>query len=246
MTNGPISRLIYGMDGESATATNDEFALIESALAGDEAAASALRTSERTGRLESILERRGASRTEARDIVADLWSDCFNTGTDRGSLLDRFSGKGSIDAFLTRTALNRLIDYKRRQRFRGDLPGSNNGDGEVDVSDRFDRLPAEKAAETEDSLIGLLRESLVHAFRNCDAEKLVILRLVNQHGIDQTTVGRMWGWSQSKISRAISSLMDEIRDYTLEELQRRDPWLDLQWHDFVELCRESNELFTLD
>ncbi|MEM0898186.1 MAG: hypothetical protein AAGJ79_15020, partial [Verrucomicrobiota bacterium] len=121
-----------------------------------------------------------------------------------------------------------------------------NADGEVDVSDRFDRLPAEKVAETEESLIGLLREALLHAFQNCDAEKLVILRLVNQHGIDQTTVGRMWGWSQSKISRAISSLMEEIRDYTLEELQRRDPWLDLQWHDFVELCRESNELFSLE
>ncbi|MEM0897989.1 MAG: hypothetical protein AAGJ79_14020, partial [Verrucomicrobiota bacterium] len=110
------------MDGEAATVT-EEIALIESALAGDEAAAAALRTPDRTARLESILERRGASRTESRDLVADLWADCFNTGQERGSLLDRFSGKGSIDAFLTRTALNRLIDFKRRQRFRGDLPG---------------------------------------------------------------------------------------------------------------------------
>ncbi len=231
------------MDGETATA-GDELALIEAALGGDEGAAAAIRTKDRTSRLEAILQRRGASATEARDLVADLWADCFNTTHERGSLLDRFSGKGNLDAFLTRTALNRLIDYKRRLRFRGELPKLDKDD--ENAGDGFDRLPSESDAETEDVLVQLLRESLLGAFANCDPEKLVILRLVQVHGVDQTTVGVMWGWSQSKISRAISSLMDDIREQTIAELNRRDPWLDLQWQDFVELCRESNELFSLD
>ena len=230
------------MDGETAE-VSDELALIEAALAGDESAAASIRTAERTSRLESILQRRGASATEARDLVADMWADCFNTSHQRGSLLDRYSGKGNLDAFLTRTSLNRLIDYKRRLRFRGDLPRLDHEDEEA--GDGFDRLPAEDESETEDALVHILRDALLTAFTKADPEKLVILRLVNVHGVDQTTVGQMWGWSQSKISRAITVLMDDIRSETLAELQRRDPWLELQWQDFVELCRESNELFTL-
>ena len=237
------------MEGEAATANPganlDELKLIDAALGGDESAAMAIRTDDRTSRLEAILQRRGASSTEARDLVADVWADCFNTAHQRGSLLDRYSGKGNLDAFLTRTALNRLIDYKRRLKFRGELPQIDRDEPGA-PADSFDRLPAEDDVETEDSLVELLRESLLNAFNRCDPEKLVILRLVNMHGVDQTTVGDMWGWSQSKISRSISSLMEDIRAETLAELQRRDPWLELQWQDFVELCRESSEMFSLE
>ncbi len=227
-------------DGERA----DELQLVEAALSGDEAAATKIRSRERNSYLETILRRRGASPTEAQDIVADVWADCFDSNKNRGSLLERFHGKGPLEGFLTRTALNRLIDYKRRGKFRGELPQQANRET-GQPADAFDSLPSgdDDGLAADDSLVTLLRDALVHAFANCDPEKLAILRLVNVYGIDQATVGRMWGWSQSKISRALSALMEEVRDATLAEVHRTDPWLELHWEDFVALCRQSNDIF---
>jgi hypothetical protein len=30
--------------------------------------------------------------------------------------------------------------------------------------------------------------------------------------------------------------MEEIEKHTLAEVKKRDPWIDLTWQDFVELC----------
>ncbi|MED5585220.1 MAG: sigma-70 family RNA polymerase sigma factor [Verrucomicrobiota bacterium] len=219
----------------------EEFALIEAALAGDEAAASTIRCPENNARLEAILRNRGASDTEARDIIADLWTDCFDSREGRRPLLEKFSGKGTLNAFLTRTALNRLIDYKRRQKFRGELPGSRD---EQRPGDAFDALPGEEATgDSEDRLVGLLRDAMLAAFSRIDPEKLVVLKLVKIHGIDQELAGKMWNWSQSKVSRNLSAVMEEIRAATVSELKRIDPWLELRWEDFVGLCKQSSDLF---
>lgn len=222
----------------------DDVELVELAIAGDEDAACRISTAERTGYLEAILKRRGASATEARDLIGDLWADCFDTSGKSGSLLDRYTGKGPLEGFLTRTALNRLIDLKRRQRFQGSLPQQLSNESRQ-PADAFDSLPGDSGtAENDDALVALLREALMKAFAQCDPEKLVILRLVNMHGLDQATVGHMWGWSQSKISRAISTLMDDIREHTIAEIRRQDPWLELKWEDFIDLCRGCNDLFS--
>jgi DNA-directed RNA polymerase specialized sigma subunit len=63
-----------------------------------------------------------------------------------------------------------------------------------------------------------------------------MLRLVFVHGLSQREVMRMWGWSESKVSRKLSSAMAHIEEQTLEKLKQMDPWLDLTWQDFVDLC----------
>lgn len=229
------------MDSSSLQERSAEFEIIEAALAGDNEAASKIRSSERHRRLLSNLIKRGATLSEAEDIVADLWADCFNCADSRKSLLEKFSGKGSLDAFLARTALNRLIDAKRRLRFRGQLLGKTGGS--TQHSDPFDQLPAADQEEMEDSVVKLLRDALYQAMAKCDPEKLFAVRLVSLQGIDQGTAGKMLGWSQSKISRAMKATMDEIRVATLANLQQSDPWLELKWEDFVNLCAESNHLF---
>ena len=219
----------------------EDLTRIKAALAGDEVAASAIRCPETNSRLEAVLRNRGASDTEARDITADLWADCFDSRDGRRPLLEKFSGKGSLGAFLTRTALNRLIDYKRRQKFRGQLPGDRD---DAESGDAFDSLPGKDLpGESEDQLVGLLRDAILAAFTKIDPEKLAILKLVKVHGLDQELVGRMWSWSQSKVSRNISAVMEEVRDTTMNELQRIDPWLELRWEDFVGLCKQSSDLF---
>ena len=220
-----------------------EFELAEAALAGDETAAAAIRTPQTNAHLEAVLRNRGASDTEARDLVADLWADCFDAREGCRALLEKYNGKGPLPAFLTRTALNRLIDFKRRQKFRGSLPGSGHAD--ETPGDPFDRLPCddEPSRDREDQLIGLLRDALLAAFARIHPEKLAILKLVNVHRLDQTLVGKMWGWSQSKVSRTLTAVIAEVRDSTMEELKRIDPWLELRWEDFISLCGESIDLF---
>jgi RNA polymerase sigma factor (sigma-70 family) len=236
-----LSNISMEKPTDPSKAKLEDFALIEAALAGDEVAASTIRCPETNARLEAVLRNRGASNTEAKDITADLWTDCFDSREDRRPLLEKFSGKGSLNAFLTRTALNRLIDYKRRQKFRGELPA---GKGEDRPGDAFDSLPGEDSpGDSEDRLVGLLREAMLAAFSKIDPEKLVVLKLVKVHGLDQELAGKMWNWSQSKVSRNISAAMEEIRAATISELKRIDPWLELRWEDFVGLCKQSSDLF---
>ncbi len=236
-----------GGDPGPAAPASDALRLAEAALDGDPAAVAAVREAAPDAQLAAALRNRGANDTEAQDIVGDLWADCFSPRNGRPPLLERYNGKGPLGAFLTRTALNRLIDLKRRQKFQGQLPAL---DGDAFGADAFDRLPAGDpegggggADAGEDQLVGMLRDALLAAFAKIAPQKLAVLKLVAVHRLDQALVGRMWGWSQSKVSRTLSAVMGEVLDSTLAELRRIDPWVELQWEDFIALCGDSIDLF---
>ena len=188
--------------------------------------------------LLSTLINRGANPAEAEELLADLWGDCVDHGDEKPSLLEKFSRKCPIRSWLTTVATNRLLDLKRRQKHRGQLPGH---DSEEADSNPFERLPAAASAQSEGALVTLLKDSLQAAFAKCPPEEMLMLRLVYINGLSQREVGRMWGWHESKVSRAMSRAMNGIETSTLRELKKRDPWLDLSWEDFVELC-ESHEI----
>jgi RNA polymerase sigma factor (sigma-70 family) len=190
------------------------------------------------GVLLSTLISRGASASEAEDLLSDLWGDCVGRGDDRPSLLEKFSGKCQIRSWLTTVATNRLLDLKRRQKHRGELPGADMDEGETNP---FERVPAAVSSRSEGNLVNLLKDSLQAAFAKSAPVAILMLRLVYLNGLSQREVGRMWGWHESKVSRCMSQAMEEIETTTLRELKRRDPWLDLSWQDFVELC-ESHEI----
>lgn len=216
---------------------HNDCALVAAALKGDPAACAEISNDETTRWLQSVLIKRGASGTEASDITADLLADCFGAKEGKPPLLEKYNGKGKLRAFLTRAAINRLIDLKRHQKFEGQLPEHHR---ESAPTDEFDMLAGEDSAEPEqDHVVNLIRDALLHAFSKCDPLNLVLMRLVVVHGVRQDLVGELFGWSQSKVSRAISSVMSTIKDETMAEIQRADPWLDLEWDDFLSLCRSS-------
>lgn len=203
-------------------------------------------TRELTGQLRAVLIRRGATATEADDVVADLWADCFGPAGGRRTLLERFGDKGSLKAFLTRTALNRLIDLKRRLRFRAELPQSGDDDGPGAGADPFDRLAGTDPVEPGgDLLIDLLRTAIMNTLASCDPEELLMLKLVSAHRVPQATVARMFNCSQSRVSRTLTALTGQIRQRTLAEIRRIDPWLEMEWDDFLALCADSVDFFTL-
>ncbi|MBT8043323.1 MAG: hypothetical protein KJO79_00100 [Verrucomicrobiae bacterium] len=211
--------------------------LVTAALQGDAAACAEISNDKTTGWLHAVLVKRGASATEAADLTADLMADCFGAKDGKPPLLEKYNRKGKLRAFLTRAAINRLIDFKRHQKFEGQLPTRH-----IDSppTDEFDMLAGEESAEPEhDQLVDLIRDSLLHALTKCDPLHLVMMRLVVVHGVRQDLVGNLFGWSQSKVSRAISSVMNSLKEETMAEIKRADPWLEIEWDDFLSLCRSS-------
>ena len=189
------------------------------------------------GPIFGILLSRGASRTEAEDLLADLWADCVPGAEDRPSLLEKFTGKSTLQGWLATIATNRWIDFKRRAAKCVELPGSAENAG----SDAFDKLPGTAAATKEETLTALLRDSLRAAFQKASPEAMVLLRLVYLHDLTQREIVTMLGWSESKVSRFLTRAMEEIEKLTLAEIKGRDPWLELSWQDFVDLC-ESHQV----
>lgn len=185
------------------------------------------------GTLTAILLSRGASRTETEDLLEDLWSDCVPGDEERPGLLGKFSGRCSVQGWLATVATNRLIDLKRKQQRREATIPSTEEEG----TNFFEKVAEPTAARTESELVELLRGALEKAFAACGAEGLLMLRLVYLHGLSQREVARLWNCHESKISRHLNQALEEIAKETLKTLKARDPWLKLDWQDFVDLCQ---------
>jgi len=206
---------------------------VNRSLQGDSDALESLRLRNHAS-LANILLSRGATPTETEDLLADLWSDCVPGSDDRPSLLEKFSGKCSIQGWLATVATNRWIDLKRKLARRLEVSDQTPGDG---LGDPVENLPAPTASQTENTQVDLLRDSLKAAFARCPADAMVLLRLVYLHGLTQRELVTMLGWSESKVSRLLSGSMAQIEKDTLKEVKKRDPWLELTWQDFVDMCQ---------
>ncbi len=185
------------------------------------------------GPLLGILRTRGASATEAEDILADLWSDCVPRPGEQPSLLEKFSGRTPLLSWLATVATNRWLDLKRRQA--RSVPTWSDGSEALENAAGLAENPP-GACDREETLVRLVGESLRAAFRQCSAQALVLLQLVYVYELSQREVGRMLGWSESKISRFLGAALAQLETDTLRELRRRDRWLELSWEDLVELC----------
>jgi RNA polymerase sigma factor (sigma-70 family) len=210
-----------------------ERALVRRCLAGDTDALAELRQAHNSS-LANILAARGATVDETGELLADLWGDCVPTNDDRPTLLEKFSGKCSLQAWLVTVATRRWIDLKRKHARRGGA--SQPHDPELH-DQTLDRLVASDESVMEDALVALLRDSLQAAFSDCPADDMLMLRLLYLHGITQRELMRMWNWSESKVSRKLSRSMELLQDSTLGHLKRKDPWLHLTWQDFIDLCQ---------
>jgi hypothetical protein len=96
-------------------------------------------------------------------------------------------------------ATHRLIDLKRRQTFRVEV--------HLLIAHRgfFDRRPQPESVPREESLLKLLRAAIRKAFSKRDSESVLMLKLVHLHQLTQREIARMWGWHESKVSRALES-----------------------------------------
>ena len=186
------------------------------------------------GRLVAVLCARGASASEAEDLVADLWSDCFAAPPNRQTLLTKYQGRCALESWLLTVAMNRLIDLKRKQSFRVAVSTSDRTS-----DDFFDSRPQPESVSREELVLKLLRAAIRNAFSRSDSESVLMLKLVHLHQLTQREIARMWGWHESKVSRALEVAREKIAHDILVELKQADPWLELRWEDFLELCAGS-------
>ena len=220
------------MDLVATSHYSDDIALVERCLERENAAFREL-TENYEGLLKGLLVPRGASLDEADEIVARIWSDCVARESDQQSLLTCYAARCSLKNWLATVATNRLIDLKRSA-----------GRAHVSIDDQERAFPVEAVLAVADevhkdpceTLHELLEESLLSTLRECNVEHRLMIRLVYLEGLTQREVSHLWGWTESKVSRAFSSTMDYIRMETLAKIARKEPWLTLSWGDFLQLA----------
>lgn len=220
---------------------DDDIDLAKACLAGENEAASKLHLLYNQ-RLLGLLISRGATNTEASDLLGDLWGELSVGRIDREGLLNKYHGKCSLYTWLATVATHRLVDLKRRQRFQGNLP---NVQDHADQASDFDQLPARTTEYSESALTKLMRDALRQSLQECPPDAYLLLQLVYIHGVMQREAARMFGWHESKVSRTLDQAMADIASRTLRNLRVTDPWLEVNWEDFLQLCQSGEDLFTL-
>lgn len=183
------------------------------------------------------LRARGAAPFEAEEISADVIADAFVERPDKPCLLQRVRPGTSPLPFLSRVAINRWIDRKRRESKQESLDQHEESGNPYSL---YDDLASNAAApEAEDAIRGLLRDAVARAFADCPRLELVLLKLVLARRVPQDVVARFLGISQSRVSRQLSASLARLRATIMDEIRRTDPWLVIQWDDILSTCREA-------
>ena len=200
--------------------------------AGNDEAAIALLQSNYGARIVAFLVGAGAGGEEAKETVKSLWADCLTPNKGGNVRLMRYNGNCALQTFLNRVALNALLtqkrmDARRQKRFPsstdGDLPDAPTGDPTV-----------------ETPLLDLMRDAIQFAFEHCRPEEFVLLQLEYCDQLEREELARMFGCSKATVSRLLSDARISVAETTMNFLRQRDPWLELQWDDFLELCRAAS------
>lgn len=198
---------------------------------------------ERFGAATGIyLMRAGARPEEAREVVGSLWADLLASAGDRPLRLLRYDGSCALQTWLNTVALNKLLTRKRtEQRWQRLAPLSVS---EFQAGQTEEREPGwladpGGAEAAEAPLIEIMRTAIEEAFLACDPEDFVVLQLAHCDGLHQAELGTIFGCDASVISRRLKKAQEKIAAATLSKIRQTDPWLDLQWEDFTELCRAA-------
>lgn len=211
-------------------------------LDGDEAAIAMLQA-DLEPVIEADLDRMGANREEIEEILTDLWPRAIVGDAKHPSLLDQFDGRGSLHTFLKTVCVNRWVSLKRRQNAHArwieiqELNGSANGAGSPKPQFEAEDAPSDNV------LTDLLGQALNEAFRQCSPRSTVILRLLHCHELTQREVAGLLQCNETKISRLRSSAEGEISALVTEAIRKRDPWLHIEWEDFLHLCQNVPTIF---
>jgi len=250
------SKYSHPMDGDSSTTAIADQALAGRILAGDLDALGSLQK-----RLHSTLRARLLTRniapSEVDDLLSDLWGDCVPPsegdteimapedaalpqdkdafrGSGRRCLLEKYNGKSPLQSFLFTVAYRRFLDRWRRKK---NAIQASACDGEGDRTSFIHSIPDPDAVQADSFLVENLLASFRAAIDACPNDAWLAFQLVYQHRISQRDAGALWGWREYETSRRLKEVRDGMKSNIESELARRDPHLNLQWDEILEICR---------
>ena len=201
--------------------------VVQQCLEGSEEAINELKKN-LTPFLTKVLASYGASRDEIDDILAQLWADCL---TGPRPLFHVFNGNSALKSWLTAISVNRWISLKRReaQHARAMV--------HLAIDAESSQPPGKSTSQADSAIIEILGPALRRAFAACDVEELILLQLVHVYRVTQREIASLWKWHESRVSRHIKRAEERISELTLQAVKETDPYFELRWTDFVELCR---------
>ncbi|TCO91342.1 RNA polymerase sigma factor (sigma-70 family) [Chthoniobacter flavus] len=206
----------------------EDFLLAQKCLEGDVRAIRQLQETYANPIKEYLLHR-GATPHEAEDVTDSLWADCLAERPGNRPRLATYAGNSALQAWLKAVALNRLVQQKRREKRDPIVIG--------DPPEGKPVPPVHEPPQVEAPLLEIMRGAVEAAFHECDAQDFVLVQLAHANGLLGRELAVMFSCSEAKISRDLERARKSIAGVTLGYVRQKDPWLDLQWEDFLELCK---------
>ena len=165
----------------------------------------------------------GRSQERAVEIAGQILAECF---TGKPSLLEKWQGGENLEAFLRKSAANRLKSWwasseKKRMDVNSESLVMLRAAGPPSGVDRDEIKLAARS----------LRSGVLAAAESCP-EGLVFLRLKGLYGVDQRLISQCWGHHEAQTSRRIREVMEIIRSTALAE--SRDKGLELSMDSLQE------------
>lgn len=185
--------------------------------------------------LIAFLRQTGAGEREATEVTDSLWADLLHERENNRPRLATYCGKAALKTWLRPLVLNRLIALKRHEAAIRKLIE----DG-VDVSQLNVPAGKEYATETEGPLLHVMKDALETGFSACTPEGFVMLHLAYMDGLHYSELERMFATSRGSVGRALDEAREAVEKATLARVRKLDPWLELQWEDFLDLCRVAS------
>lgn len=207
-----------------------DFCLAERCLEHDPAALRQLQEANEQP-VTAYLLSTGATAQDVKETVTMLWGDLLTPTSTGRRPLSRYNGTCLLFTFVSHVALGRLYD-RRKVRGRRDrrFPASE--------TETF-ADPADAAQPKDESLTALIRDAVRYTFQNCAAKNFVVIQLLLYDGLKFTDLAHMFQCSESTMRRDMESAQMDVQTLASEYVRKRDPWLELKWEDFVELCRTT-------
>ncbi|SRR5581483_482831 len=205
----------------------EDLELVDRCLAGNSRAIGVLHEKYH-GALGAFLSRMGAGAEEVNELITTLWTDCIQPHGKNRPLFFKYRGQCALGYWLKAVVLNRIIDKRREDGHYVPLPDDEEEGKPIGIT-----MPERT---NDPPLLDLMRRALNYAIDRSPSEHFVMLQLVHYGNLTQSEVGRMWKMDESKISRILHQTQQALETDILTFIKQEEPFLDLTWDDFVQLC----------
>jgi RNA polymerase sigma factor (sigma-70 family) len=184
--------------------------------------------------VRGYLQNLGASSLEAETLAVEVLSDCLVGTLSRPPLINKCQGRSSLATWMSAVARNRYHDFVRGQKM--DLAIASDLQEALVEWDEW----VEPYVQ-DDRLFEALRSALIQAFQALSATDAVLLHLVHGHKVDQRILARSLAWSDTKMSRHLSSLRSDIKLKVQSFLHDVDGSEAPSWEELIQACGQMVE-----